>query len=143
MITESDRPRHNVALVAAVLVAVGIVVAALVLWNFARGDGEVSGGSSQPAETPGASAAETPSPSEAAVDWGPLAVERGATTRDAAISGRLRVTDDCVLLVAEPASEILLLWPAERTSWDAPGSTITFVNTDGTSIDLRDGMLVR
>lgn len=138
----SERPK--VALIVAGFTAAGIVgIAALFLWNSARGGGEVSGNASQPAGTPGTSSAETPYPSARAVDWGPLAVERGATTRDAAIGGRLSITDDCVLLVPEPSSEILLLWPMERTSWDAPSRTITFVNTDGSVIDLRDGMLVR
>ena len=62
---------------------------------------------------------------------------------DAALHGRLSITEACVLLIAPPDDAILLVWPADRTSWDDEQRTIAFVNQDGSELSLRDGMSLR
>lgn len=62
---------------------------------------------------------------------------------EAAISGRLSITDDCVFLVPLDGTDVLLVWPSDRTTWDKLNRTITFVNADGSSIEVRDGMPIR
>jgi hypothetical protein len=82
--------------------------------------------------------------SEPAVSWGPLTVQGPPELNmDAAISGRLRITNACVFLIAPPDDEILLVWPAERTSWDEQLRTITVINHDESVVTLRDGMSIR
>jgi hypothetical protein len=90
-----------------------------------------------PSSTP-ASASPSPSP-EAAERWGPLAVipaQDGADT--ARTEGTLRITNTCVFL-AERGGDVLLLWPADRVTWDAGERTITFANFDGTDVTVGDG----
>ena len=83
------------------------------------------------------------SPAEDEGVWGPLAVERSGVGMDAAISGRLEITDECVVLIAVPDFEILLVWPADRTTWDDELRTVTFIDEDASVFTLRDGMSVR
>jgi heat shock protein HslJ len=74
--------------------------------------------------------------------WGPLAVippQDGADT--ARTEGTLRITDTCVFL-EERGGAVLLLWPADRTTWDAEQRTITFANFDGTTATVADGQPV-
>jgi heat shock protein HslJ len=74
--------------------------------------------------------------------WGPLAVippQDGADT--ARTEGTLRITDTCVFL-EEGGGPVLLLWPADRTTWDAEQRTITFANFDGTTATVGDGQSV-
>ena len=75
-----------------------------------------------------------------AVDlWGPLAVVPPQDGADTARSeGTLRITDSCVF-VERAGERVLLIWPADRTAWDAHGRTITFVNFDGTMVGAGDG----
>lgn len=74
--------------------------------------------------------------------WGPLAVvppQEGADT--ARTEGTLRITDACVFLDT-PGGPSLLVWPADRTIWDAQASTITFANFDGSMVSAGDGTAV-
>lgn len=75
-------------------------------------------------------------------DWGPLVVvppQPGADT--ARTEGKLRVTDRCVFLSTR-GGDVLLLWPADRTTWDAHARTITFSNNDGSTVIAGDGTTV-
>lgn len=71
--------------------------------------------------------------------WGPLAVvppQDGADT--ARTEGTLRITDTCVFL-ATSGGDVLLVWPADRTTWNAQARTISFANFDGSSVGAGDG----
>ncbi len=71
--------------------------------------------------------------------WGPLAVvppQDGADT--ARTEGTLRITDTCVFLDG-PGGPVLLVWPADRTSWNAQARTIAFSNFDGSTVSAGDG----
>jgi hypothetical protein len=66
--------------------------------------------------------------------WGPLAVvppQDGADT--ARTEGTLRITDTCVFLDG-PSGPELLVWPADRTTWNAQTRAITFANFDGSTV---------
>ena len=74
--------------------------------------------------------------------WGPLAVvppQEGADT--ARTEGTLRITDSCVFLDG-PGGPELLVWPADRTTWNAQTRTITFANFDGSTVSAGDGTAV-
>lgn len=85
----------------------------------------------------------TPSESVPGADtWGPLAVIPGEASADTALTrGTLRITDSCVFL-EERGEPVLLLWPADRSIWDAEQRTITFANFDGTTATIGDGQPV-
>ena len=71
--------------------------------------------------------------------WGPLAVvppQEGADT--ARTEGELRITDTCVFL-ATRGGHVLLVWPADRTTWNAQARTIAFSNYDGSTVSAGDG----
>ena len=71
--------------------------------------------------------------------WGPLAVvppQEGADT--ARTEGTLRITDTCVFLDG-PGGPVLLVWPADRTTWNAQARTIAFSNFDGSTVSAGDG----
>ena len=71
--------------------------------------------------------------------WGPLAVvppQDGADT--ARTEGTLRITDTCVFLDG-PGGPSLLVWPADRTTWNAQTRAITFANFDGSTVSAGDG----
>jgi hypothetical protein len=65
-------------------------------------------------------------------------VAGGGSGDTALIEGVLVVTDQCVLL-DERGEDVLLAWPADRTSWDPDSKTISFETTDGEAITLRAG----
>lgn len=101
------------------------------------------GTSRSPAPTPNltARAAPSESPSSAGV-WGPLAVvppQDGADT--ARTEGTLRITGTCVFLV-ERGGPVVLIWPADRTTWNVESRTITFANFDGSTVSAGDGTRV-
>jgi hypothetical protein len=85
-----------------------------------------------PAASPGGALA---SASESPTDpWGPLAVippQDGSET--ARTEGTLRITDKCVVLETSDDVE-LLVWPADRTKWNAATGTISFMNVDGSIV---------
>lgn len=92
-------------------------------------------------ETPTPSV-EGPASSAANVDFGPLAVIRPSDGSDTALTnGTLRVTKRCVLLKTDSGRE-LLVWPADRTAWDADTRQISFSNFDGTIVRVREGTRV-
>jgi hypothetical protein len=47
------------------------------------------------------------------------------------MDGTIHVSDRCVLLEVQ-GEEVLLAWPAARTSWDPATRNIAFTNRDGT-----------
>ena len=82
---------------------------------------------------------ESPSPG---ATWGPLAVvppQDGADT--ARTEGTLRITDACVFLVTR-GGPVLLVWPADRTTWNTQARTIAFANFDGRTVTFGDGTRV-
>jgi hypothetical protein len=71
--------------------------------------------------------------------WGPLAVIPPQDGADSArTEGTLRFTDTCVYLESGGA-RTLLIWPADRTSWDAGSRSITFRNFDDGIVTVGDG----
>lgn len=78
----------------------------------------------------------------AADEWGPLAVT-ASTGGDLALThGTLRIGDSCVLLEQAQNELTMLVWPADRTSWDPTTRSITFANLDGRRVTLTDGETV-
>lgn len=72
-------------------------------------------------------------------EWGPVAVVPPQEGHgQALIHGTLRVTDDCVLL-DEQGENALLVWPADRTTWNPEARTVTFENLDGEVVTVGDG----
>jgi hypothetical protein len=86
-----------------------------------------------------AESASPATPSASGATWGPLAVvppQGGADT--ARTEGTLRITDTCVSLDG-PGGSSLLVWPADRTTWNAQTRAITFANFDGSTVSAGDG----
>lgn len=113
-VATAREPRGPFLLKAAFLAAgIAALVAVAVIWNLNRDDGRiVSTASAEPSSFA----------SHAEVSWGPLAVEGPPEANmDAAINGRLSITEACVLLIAPPDDEILLVWPSDQTIWDDRG----------------------
>jgi len=73
------------------------------------------------------------------VDWGPLAVVPSTGGDQALNTGVLHITEACVLLETGGGESELLVWPADRTRWNATAGTIGFTSSDGTEVALRDG----
>jgi hypothetical protein len=74
--------------------------------------------------------------------WGPLSVVPGAGSGgEALIQGTLRMADDCVFL-NEQGEDVLLVWPADRTTWAPDTGTISFERTDEQTVSLADGDVV-
>lgn len=74
---------------------------------------------------------------------GPLAVMQMSGGMDALTTGVLRVTDWCVLLETAGGELELLVWPADRTRWDAATGTVRFTNPPlGPEFTLQDGQAV-
>lgn len=80
---------------------------------------------------------EAASPTEA---WGPLAVvPPSSAVMEALAAGTLRITDTCVFLEKAGGELELLVWPADRTTWNADARAITLENLDGSAVTFRDG----
>lgn len=98
------------------------------------------GTSPTPVSAPTSTASVAPSESPpSGGSWGPLAVvppQDGADT--ARREGTLRITDTCVFLVTR-GGPVLLVWPADRTKWNAETRTIAFANFDGSTVSVSDG----
>jgi hypothetical protein len=83
-----------------------------------------------------------PTGSASTVAWGPLAVvppQDGADT--ARTEGILRITEACVFLEAA-GGPVVLVWPADRTAWNADARTVGFTNFDGSRVSVADGIPV-
>jgi len=91
-----------------------LVVAASVLVVVVGCGGDVM---RSPAHTPTAQVPVSP--------WGPLAVASRIGGDDARTAGTLRITEDCVFLDTA-GDTALLVWPRERTAWDAASSEILY-----------------
>ena len=73
--------------------------------------------------------------------WGPLAVLESDGYDLARTEGTIRITDTCVLL--ENGDEVaLLIWPADRTRWNASDGTIEFETLSGRTVTLASGQRV-
>jgi len=71
--------------------------------------------------------------------WGPIAIVPPQSGADSARNeGTLRITETCVVLVTR-GGPVLLIWPADRTTWNAEERSITFANYDGTTVTAGDG----
>jgi hypothetical protein len=79
--------------------------------------------------------------SEAAVSWGPLAVMRTDGGMAARNEGTLVVNDDCVFL-ERGGERLLLIWPADETSWSPANAEIRFQRSIGDIRTMRDGQRV-
>lgn len=108
-------PRQSLAL--AVSVALAAVACAEGGSDENRGDGQDDPSSTSP---------------------GPLALAENVGGPEALTSGTLRVTNECVLL-NEQGDEALLVWPADRTSWDPESGRIRFELDDARRVELADG----
>ena len=74
-------------------------------------------------------------------EWGPLAVVRPSNgVMEALTTGTLRITDECVVVLDMAAGDaVLLVWPADRTTWDAGTGTIRLRSLTGIAVTLRNG----
>lgn len=78
---------------------------------------------------------------EPSLAWGPLAVidpVPPVAIGEALATGTIRITEECVLL-DDGGSEVLLVWMADRTTWDPVARTVTFANNDGPVGTVGDG----
>ena len=95
------------------------------------------------AHSPAAQQSSGPSASKpAGSGWGALAVvppQGGADT--ARNEGTLGITETCVVLVTR-GGPVVLVWPADRTTWNAEERSITFANYDGSTVTASDGAYV-
>jgi hypothetical protein len=69
--------------------------------------------------------------------WGPLAVVENAGGMEALTEGIVRIDQDCAYLDHGP-EKTLLVWPANRTRWQPPGS-IVFERLDGERLVIENG----
>lgn len=102
-----------------------------------------------PAASPVASTVASPAPSPAATDclaaspgWGPLAVvdDPALESLDAGIGpGRIRITEDCVILRGKRGPGVTLVWRAGDTRWDPASGEILFLDRDAGLVRLHDG----
>lgn len=71
--------------------------------------------------------------------WGPLAVIPPPGGYEEALThGTLHVTDECVLL-EDQGDDVLLVWPADRTTWNPDARTVTFENPNGATVTIEGG----
>jgi hypothetical protein len=120
-VVTTARPGPALAGVAVLVVA----IAAASVWL-----GLPRGGSS-----PGVEASASPTAA-----WGPLAVVPPSDlVMEARAVGTLHITDTCVFLEEAGDELVLLVWPADRTTWHAATQTITLADLDGSTVTLRDG----
>lgn len=75
-----------------------------------------------------------------AAEWGPLALVE-ATGEEARTEGVVVITDVCVFLERDGERE-LLVWPADRTRWNAGDGTIAFTTGAGNDVTLESGQYV-
>lgn len=71
--------------------------------------------------------------------WGPLAVQAPQEgTMDTRARGTLRIGEECVFLQT-PAGHSLVVWPADRTTWDGDSAAVVFEDADASTVRLADG----
>lgn len=75
-------------------------------------------------------------------DWGPLAVVPSTGGDQALSTGVLRITDRCVVLETAGGDSELLVWPADRTRWEAADASIFFSDLAGREVKVADGVEV-
>ncbi len=110
--------------IAGIAVLVLAIAASGVWLGLSRGDG-----------SPGAGASASPTET-----WGPLAVvPQSSGFGEALATGTLHITDTCVFLEEAGDDLSVLVWPAERTTWNPGQQAITLENLDGRTLSMRDG----
>lgn len=57
---------------------------------------------------------------------------------EAQLEGTMRITGDCAF-VESADFDLLLVWPADRTTWNPTEQSATLTSSDGTSVTWRDG----
>jgi hypothetical protein len=105
--------------------------------------------------SPGAALVASPAPSASSAPavpcldvppgWGPLAVvdDPALGGLDAGIGpGRIRITDDCVILRGKRGPGVTLVWRAGDTRWDPATGEILFADRDDGLLRLGDGVRV-
>ncbi|MBA2719800.1 MAG: hypothetical protein H0U52_11260 [Chloroflexi bacterium] len=117
----------GISIVGIAVLVLAIAVAG-VWFGLPRGDG-----------SPGAGASASPTET-----WGPLAVVPASGGVDEALAtGTLHITDTCVFLEEAGDDLSVLVWPADRTTWDPDQQAITLENLNGSTLSMRDGDRVR
>lgn len=82
----------------------------------------------------------TGAPESSTRGWGPLAVvPPSRAAADALVGGTMRITGKCVFLEEAGGVLALLVWPADRTTWNSDAHAVTFVNQDRSEVTLHDG----
>jgi hypothetical protein len=71
----------------------------------------------------------------------PLAVERTDLGMEGLAHGTLTIEGACTWVVAG-RDRFILVWPEERTRWDAVTAEIVFTSRDGVAKRIRNGMEV-
>ena len=123
-----------------VAVAATLALFAAAVFAVPRLDRGQGGAVGSPGVTPTtAIATRGPTPSGT---WGPLAVVALEDSKDRGTTrGTLRVTASCTFL-ANADGLTTLVWPADRTTWNADTRTISFRNPGGNIVTVRDGHAV-
>lgn len=76
-------------------------------------------------------------------EWGPLAVaEPSGGVMEALTGGTLRLAEDCAFLDTGD-EDMLLVWPADRTTWNPDGRTVTLEDFNGDRGTGGDGDAIR
>lgn len=57
---------------------------------------------------------------------------------EARLQGTIRVTDQCTFVDSGDFT-LLLVWPADRTTWDADDQRVTLASLDGETVTWSDG----
>ena len=75
--------------------------------------------------------------------WGPLAVVNQPPNGDfARTEGVVRLTDECAMLEVPNGDVLLLVWPADATTWQAESETILYRGFGGGVVEVGDGQEV-
>lgn len=70
--------------------------------------------------------------------WGPLAVVHNGHGPDALASGVVRMEGLCVYLEMD-TQNVLLVWPSDRTRWEASAGQIMFTRSDDRIVSISSG----
>jgi hypothetical protein len=81
-----------------------------------------------------------PSPSPGGEVWGPLAVANLLEAPAARIEGTLELTERCAFLIDLEGVRQVVVWPSDRTTWNAETRTITLRRLlTAETVELREG----
>lgn len=74
--------------------------------------------------------------------WGPLAVVAETAGREARTRGTLRLSEVCAIMEDPDGTQVLLVWPGDRTIWDEVSRTITVRSLGGVPVLVADGSVL-